>query len=300
MKILIVGLGIQGNKRKKLLNKNFFFATVDNKNKKADYKKIEDVPVTKYNSVFICTPDSEKIKILNYCIKHKKHALIEKPLITTSNSKISELEKKANKAKIVLYTAYNHRFEPHFKRINKIINTKALGKIYHCHILYGNGTAKLVKKNKWRDKGLGVIQDLGPHLMDTINFWFKRNFQFKNSFKNKFENNSPDHGNLISKKNNFFLNLEMSFCMWKNTFRCDIIGSKGSLHMDCLCKWGPSTLRLLKRKFPSGLPKEKKYIVRVEDPTWQEEHKHFINLIKLKKKNDLSKDRWINKNLGSL
>ena len=38
MKILIVGLGIQGNKRKKLLNKNFFFATVDNKNKKADYK----------------------------------------------------------------------------------------------------------------------------------------------------------------------------------------------------------------------------------------------------------------------
>ena len=88
--------------------------------------------------------------------------------------------------------------------------------------------------------------------------------------------------------------------MWKNTFRCDIIGSKGSLHMDCLCKWGPSTLRLLKRKFPSGLPKEKKYIVRVEDPTWQEEHKHFINLIKLKKKNDLSKDRWINKNLGSL
>ena len=30
----------------------------------------------------------------------------------------------------------------------KIINTKALGKIYHCHILYGNGTAKLVKKNK--------------------------------------------------------------------------------------------------------------------------------------------------------
>ena len=62
MKVLIVGLGVQGQKRKKLLNKKFVFATVDNKNLKADYKNIKDAPLEKYDSVFVCTPYSEKLK----------------------------------------------------------------------------------------------------------------------------------------------------------------------------------------------------------------------------------------------
>ena len=178
MKILIVGLGVQGKKRKNLLNKNLFFASVDNKNKDADFKKIEEAPLKKYDSVFICTPDSEKIKILKYCLKNKKNALIEKPLISNSESEIRELEKKAKKSNLVFYSAYNHRFEPHFINIKKIISSKAIGKIYYCHLFYGNGTAMLVRKNKWRDRGLGVIQDLGPHLMDTIKFWFNKNLNF--------------------------------------------------------------------------------------------------------------------------
>ena len=300
MKILIVGLGVQGQKRKKLLNKNFFFASVDNKNKNADFNKIEDAPLEKYDSVFICTPDSAKLKILNYCIKNKKNALIEKPLVANTERKLKELEIRANKANLVFYSAYNHRFEPHFKNIKKIIDSKVLGKIYYCYLFYGNGTARLVRNNKWRDKGLGTIQDLGPHLMDTIKFWFNKDFNFKTVIKNKFENRSPDHAILFSKQNKIYIKLEMSMCMWKNTFRCDIIGSRGSVHLDSLCKWGPSTLRLLKRKFPSGYPKEKKIIIKNKDPTWELEHKYFFRLLKLKKKNDLSKDMWINKNLKNI
>ena len=267
MKILIVGLGVQGQKRKNILNKKLVFATVDNKNKSANFKNIQDVPLNKYDTVFICTPDSEKLKILNYCLKFKKNALVEKPLVANSESKIKKLEIKANKKNIVFYSAYNHRFEPHFISIKKIIDSKILGKIYYCHLFYGNGTARLVKKQKWRDKGLGIIQDLGPHLMDTIKFWFKENLKFQSIFKNRFENKSPDHAILFSKKDKFFVKLEMSMCMWKNTLRCDIIGSKGSVHLDSLCKWGPSTLRILKRKFPSGRPKEKKIVLKMKDPT---------------------------------
>ncbi len=300
MKILIVGLGVQGKKRKKILNKRFYFASVDKKNKDADFSKIEDVPLNKYDSVFICTPDSAKIKILNFCLKNNKNALIEKPLISKSKKKILKLEKDANKKKLVFYTAYNHRFEPHFINIKKILESEILGKIYYCHLFYGNGTARLVRKNKWRDKGLGVIQDLGPHLMDTILFWFKKQFKFKKVFKNKFENKSYDHAILSSKKNKFFVKLEMTMCMWKNTLRCDIIGSKGSLHMNSLCKWGPSSLIILKRKFPSGKPKQKKIIINKKDPTWALEHKYFFSLINNKKKNDLSKDIWIYQNLTSI
>jgi len=300
MKILIVGLGVQGKKRKKLLKRKFVFATVDNKNKDADFKKIEDAPLKKYDSVFVCTPDSEKLKILKYCIENKKNALIEKPLVADTSKKIKELENKANKANLIFYSAYNHRFEPHFINIKKIVESKVLGKIYYCYLFYGNGTARLVRNSKWRDKGLGIIQDLGPHLMDTIKFWFNKELKFKKIFQNKFENKSPDHAILFSKKNKFFIKLEMSMCMWKNTLRCDIIGSKGSIHLDSLCKWGPSTLKILKRKLPSGQPKEKKIIIKKKDPTWILEHKHFFTLLKLRKKNNFSKDIWINKNLKSI
>ena len=300
MKILIVGLGVQGKKREKLLKKKFVFATVDNKNKNADFKKIEDAPLRKYDSVFVCTPDSEKLKILNYCIKNKKNALIEKPLVADTSKKIKELENKASKANLIFYSAYNHRFEPHFINIKKIIESKILGKIYYCYLFYGNGTARLVRNSKWRDKGLGIIQDLGPHLMDTIKFWFNKKLNFKKIFQNKFENRSPDHAILFSKNNKFFVKLEMSMCMWKNTLRCDIIGSKGSIHLDSLCKWGPSTLKILKRKLPSGKPRERKIIIKKKDPTWALEHKHFFRLLKLRKRNNFSKDIWINKNLKSI
>ena len=43
--------------------------------------------------------------------------------------------------------------------------------------------------------------------------------------------------------------------MWRNTFKCDLIFEKGSIHVDSLCKWGPKfTIR--HRKFPSGKPRE--------------------------------------------
>ena len=35
------------------------------------------------------------------------------------------------------------------------------------------------------------------------------------------------------------INLEMTY--WENSFKLDIIGNL-DIHMDCLCKWGPSKL----------------------------------------------------------
>ena len=34
----------------------------------------------------------------------------------------------------------------------------------------GNGTARLVRNSLWRDKGNGVLGDLGSHLIDTTKF----------------------------------------------------------------------------------------------------------------------------------
>ena len=54
------------------------------------------------------------------------------------------------------------------------------------------------------------------------------------------------------------IDLEATLCMWKNSFQCDLIGSKGSIHLNSLTKWSKSDLIIRKRMFPSGYPKEKK------------------------------------------
>ncbi len=295
---VIVGLGVQGKKRIKHLKSKTYF-TVD-PYKKSDYKKLQEVPTKLYDKVFLCVPDSKKLELIKYCINKGKHCLIEKPFPNIDNKKILKLENLANKKKVVCYVAYNHRFEPHFVRLKKILEKKEIGKVYLCRLLYGNGTSKLVKKSEWRDKGNGVVDDIGSHLFDICKFWFNINsskIQFFNSYK--FENNSPDHAQIIfnDKKINFIF--EMSLCMWRNTFNCDIIGEKGSIHINSLTKWDKTTLILRKRVFPSGKPKEKKYSIKIKDPTWKKEYNYFLSLIKNGKTNFIN-DFFINSSLKKL
>ena len=303
MRVLIAGYGIQGQKRPKFIDKNSqIISIVDPFNKNVKFKSINEVSLNSYDSVFICTSDNSKEELINYCVIHKKHILVEKPLLLNNKKKLLLLEKKINKKKIVLYTAYNHRFEPHIKNLKKILNSKKMGKIYLCRLFYGNGTAKLVKKSKWRDKKSGVFGDLGPHLMDICCFLFG-NQSVKNLkliSANCLENKSPDHVIVHNNNHKIKIQLEMSLCMWKNDFTCDIICEKGSLHVSSLCKWGPSTLSIRKRKLPSGLPQEIKKTIVSKDPTWSEEFKHFKHLIKSKKKYNSETDLLILENLKKI
>ena len=146
MKVVIVGMGVQGKKRKKMLGKDLKYSV--DKYKNADFRSIYEVPLSKFDAVFICTPDKEKLNIVNYCIKNYKHVLIEKPFLVKNNKILKNLEKLARRKEVICYTSYNHRFEPHVIQMKKMIKSKKLGKLYSCRIFYGNGTAKLVKGNE--------------------------------------------------------------------------------------------------------------------------------------------------------
>jgi scyllo-inositol 2-dehydrogenase (NADP+) len=299
MKVIVVGNGIQGKKRKLFLGKNEFICSVDPYCSKSKFKLIKNVPIDSYDTVFVCTPESEKIKIIEYCIKNKKNCLIEKPFPNYDKRKIKSLEKLANKNNIVCYTAYNHRFEPFIKKIKNILDDNKIGKIYSCKIFYGNGTSRLVKKSNWKDRGLGVVLDLFPHLLDMCNYWFglKSNV-FKNFHMEKFENKSPDYAVINSKIKKIFYQLEMTYCMWKNDFSCDILGKDGSIHMTSLCKWDTTVLKIRTRVLPSGKPKEKVFSIKMKDPTWKLELNYFKQLIRKKQKNNFNENIWINDNLN--
>jgi len=293
MKVLVVGLGVQGRKRSKLLGENLA-ASVDLQSIGATYLDITDVPVDSFDSVFLCIPDDQKIELIEYCILHKKHVLVEKPLISETPSKLIEIQSNANKAGVFIYTAYNHRFEPHFIAMKNILASGDLGKIFSVGMFYGNGTSQLVKASPWRDQGMGVVSDLAPHLLDTLAFWLGVNKLDELLVRShNFETIAPDHAVVHANISGVAVKFEMSLCMWRNSFFCDIIGDKGSAHISSLCKWGPSILTIRKRVLPSGKPVEEIRELEIPDPTWALEHEYFFAQILNGARTNFARDIWI-------
>jgi len=298
MRIALVGLGIQGHKRRAIAGKDVV-VTVDVEDGMADYKTIEQVPSYLYDAALVCTPDSVKVGVLRHLLSLGKHVLVEKPLLIGDSGEGGELAELARSNNCVCYTAYNHRFEPHIAALKELLDESVLGDIYMGQFFYGNGTARNTRESPWRDQGAGVLVDLGSHLLDMALFLFG---EMKNPFElwglNNFENNASDHV-LFGYRGEPFLQFEATLLSWRNTFRIDLYGELGSAHIEGLCKWGPSSLVVRKRIFPSGKPDEERRIIEKLDPTWEMEYRHFLSLC-TRATSNMDNDFWINETLGNL
>jgi scyllo-inositol 2-dehydrogenase (NADP+) len=300
MRVVVAGLGVQGYKRRKFAGADCV-ASVDPANREADYLALAEIPLDRYDAVLACIPDHAKLELLSYCVAHGKHVLVEKPLWVDRESDLFNLERKARDANVVIYTAYNHRFEPHYVRMRDLIASGELGRIYSCRMFYGNGTACLVRKSGWRDKGAGVLPDLGSHLLDTCRFWFGDLAPgFTVVAANNFENLAPDHVVIASEGSVPRIELEMTLLMWRNHFTCDILAEKGTAHIDSLCKWGPASFIRRRRVLPAGRPSEAIKTLTQDDPTWQAEYAHFRSLCECTAPTDLSNDLWLHRVLSHL
>ena len=300
MRVIVVGLGIQGRKRLRVAGEDAV-ATVDPVGSDARFRRVEDVPVDSYDGALVCTPDEPKLEILEHLLTHGKHVLVEKPLFAADAAAIDRLEATARRNRAQCYTAYNHRFEPHFVRMRDLIQSGSLGRLYRCRMFYGNGTARLVRESAWRDQGAGVLPDLGSHLLDTARFWFGDvGDAFAVASVSCHENRSPDHIVIASETSKPKLELEMTLLSWRNHFTCDVFAERGSAHIRSLCKWGPSTFTVRRRMLPSGRPPEESVTLVEDDPTWALEYAHFKRLCDGAAPADLGTDAWLNRILGTL
>ena len=300
MRTIVVGLGVQGHKRQRFADADFV-GSVDTKNRQANFPDIRNVAVDSYDSALLCVPDAAKVELIEYLIDHGKHALVEKPLVAADETTLKKLEQRAREKNVMIYVAYNHRFEPHFVSMRDLIASGVLGKIYRCRMFYGNGTARLVRDSEWRDQGAGVLDDLGSHVLDTARFWFGEiGDQFSIVSADRFENRSPDHVVFASKRSMPRLEFEMTLLNWRNHFTCDVFAEHGSAHISSLCKWGPSEFTHRLRILPSGRPPEQTVTLVQDDPTWALEYEHFKVLCAERRPTDLSNDIWLNRTLRAL
>lgn len=300
MRVIVVGLGVQGHKRRKAAGTDFV-ASIDPVNVEADYLSLYDVPLDDYDAALCCIPDEPKMELLAWLLDKGKHVLVEKPLWAPNAGDIEALQSLARSRNAQCYTAYNHRFEPHFARMRDLIASGELGNIYRCRMFYGNGTARQVRESAWRDRGAGVLPDLASHLLDTANFWFGTlNGRFKVQSVSCFENRAPDHVVISNEGSTPKIELEMTLLQWRNHFTCDILAEKGSAHIRSLCKWGPSTFTKRTRILPSGRPPEESVTLVQDDPTWELEYAHFKELCASDTPADLAQDLWLNHTIHDL
>lgn len=298
MRVIVVGMGVQGVKRTAAAGSDVV-ATVDPVAPGARYRQLDDVR-EEFDAALLCIPDDAKLPLMLSLAQRGKHFLVEKPLVTVDDDNLRRLIKIAGDTGAVCYTAYNHRFEPHFVRMKSLIDSGRLGRVYAARLFYGNGTARLVRQSPWRDKGAGVLSDLGSHLLDTVHFWFgPPPTPFTLTAINRFENKSPDHA-IATSTGEMNIQLEMTMLSWRNHFTCDIFAEKGSAHIESLCKWGPSTFRHRTRVLPSGRPPEETDTLVQDDPTWAAEYAHFTALCRAGGPGNLANDLWINAALRSL
>ena len=297
MRVVVVGMGVQGAKRLAAAGRDAV-ATVDPV-RDAAYRELAAVPPDSYDAALLCIPDEPKLALMMDLVSRGKHLLVEKPVLGESAA-IQRVIDAAAANKAVCYTAYNHRFEPHFMRMKALIDSGALGRIYSVRMFYGNGTARLVRESAWRDTGSGVLPDLGSHLLDTIHFWLGvPDAPFQLTMMNRFENRSPDHV-VVTSAGTTAIQLEMTMLSWRNHFTCDVLAENGSAHIESLCKWGPSTFRHRTRILPSGRPPEEAVTLLQDDPTWALEYDHFKRLCQAGGPGNLANDLWISSTLRTL
>ncbi len=276
MKIGIIGLGSQGQKRLKSHPENIEW-TIDPFNKDATFSSFSPSLTNSVEAIFLCVPDSLKRDYILEIVNLGKSILVEKPVILTKED-FQIINKHVTEKSIFFYEAFNHRFYENTIKISQIVNSGTLGEIYSCKYLYANGTARKIHEEKGRESKYGVLSDLGSHLLDLHVFFFGG---FKGIISNvrlrKFENTTFDYAAFDLSGDTLF-KFEVSYLSWQNRFEIEILGSKGSLRLNGLGKWGNSVLEVHQR--PSK-PQEPNLIYRreeKEDLTWLAEYQHLSAL----------------------
>ncbi|MDX1416414.1 MAG: Gfo/Idh/MocA family oxidoreductase [Candidatus Promineifilaceae bacterium] len=104
-----------------------------------------------------------------------KHVLCEKPLARTPQESKEMLEA-VEKAGIKHMVAFNYRFVPAVRQIRNLIDSGALGQIYHWRAVYLQewimphyGTPKIWRLDK-SVAGSGAMGDLGTHIIDLAHY----------------------------------------------------------------------------------------------------------------------------------
>lgn len=182
--------------------------------------------------VIVNTPTNTHFDYTKKVLLAGKHAVVEKAFTTTIEEAIElqELSRTVNK-KIAVYQ--NRRWDSDFKTVRKIIEAGLLGNIVEAEIHYDRFRVALSPKlhKEIPGPGAGVLNDLGPHLVDQAICLFGMPLAVYADIRITRPNSLvDDYFELLLNYSDKVVRLKAS-CLVREPFPSYIIhGDKGSFH----------------------------------------------------------------------
>lgn len=135
-----------------------------------DYKKM--INECELECLFVATPTKFHYDMVTYALERGIHVFCEKPFSLTLEQG-EEMVRLAKDGKLVNQVGYHNRFFGTFNFVKKLVETNAIGDIYH---FLGEAYGPVVVKKKggtWRadsSQGGGCLFDYASHIINLIEF----------------------------------------------------------------------------------------------------------------------------------
>ena len=295
MNIAIIGCGLIGQKRAKLLNNVKMVCDVDiNKAERlastlkncGSTCSVDEVLNSDIDVVILSVPNNELYNISLKVIEIGKHILIEKPGSIHVNDLI-KLKTLAEKSGSLVRIGYNHRYHPACLKARDIIKNTDFGDTMFVRGRYGHG-GRVGYEKEWRANpalsGGGELIDQGVHLIDLSSIFLGKFEHIDGQVHTYFWNMDVDDNAFLNLKNRHgnVAWLHVSCTEWKNLFSLEIYGKHDKLHWEGLGgSYGIEKLTHYKMSPKMGPPETICYEYPMGDSSWKLEMDEFFEDIKL-------------------
>jgi predicted dehydrogenase len=296
MNVGIVGCGLVGQKRARLLGAQRLVACFDVDRARADAlaaehsgaRAADDVQCVledpSIDIVIVSTPHHLLAQTALAAVAAGKHVLLEKPGGRSAHE-LEEVAACASQTGVLVKVGFNHRFHPALRRARQIVESGAAGELMYMRGRYGHG-GRLGYEREWRAdprlSGGGELLDQGSHLIDLAR-WFAGD-------ASRVSGHVANYFWPMQVEDNAFVCLETasgviswlhaSWTEWKNLFCFEIFGRNMKLQIDGLGgSYGAERLTVYTMLPEMGPPLIDCFEFPGEDQSWRDEFEHFVGCI---------------------
>jgi predicted dehydrogenase len=132
------------------------------------YRSLEAMLADQSLGLFVvATPNATHYELARQILSAGKNVVVDKPMTLTS-AEAAELIGLAKKHKALLAPFYNRRWDSDFLTVQKLLHEGALGRLVALESRFDRWRPARLTERLWKedvDSG-GMLQDLGPHLVD--------------------------------------------------------------------------------------------------------------------------------------
>ena len=260
MRVVVVGYGVQGKKRRRVAGGDVRRRRSIRWPPRPTGATSQRCRSTATTRLWSARRTSRRSKSSTYLLGHGKHVLVEKPLHAATRGR-ARRDSRPWRAKTgaVCYTAYNHRFEPHYRaharpdQIRRARRDLSLPHVLRQRHRAAGARLGVARPRRRRAAGsrariCSIPRASGSATSARISVW---------SRSSRFENRAPDHVVFAAQTRRPQLELEMTLLSWRNHFTCDVLGREAAPRISNRCANGarpPSCIA--RRVLPSGRPPE--------------------------------------------